>query len=123
MTLSNDDKLGSLLDKINDFVDRIAYKENYEFIVNYDGDGVYVQVSCWRPDCFTGEMGWGFGGKGYVKETITDSELARLCFGLIKAYEEHECREAFKIDGVQVFGPHIHLNALLEAGKRLEHME
>lgn len=34
-----------------------------------------------------------------------------------KAYEEHECREAFLWDGAQVFGPHIDVTALRDIAR------
>lgn len=106
---------------------RVTYKDGYRIVcerdkVNENGR-IYYQVECDRPDIYTGEPGTGRGGKAYLSKFMTDSELSRILFGLFRAYEEHETREWFQIDGVSVFGPHISLDALLVAGRALEFRE
>lgn len=68
---------------------------------------VYLQVGHLRPDMITGEEGWGYGGKAYLSEHMTDSEVVQTIFGLFKAYEEHETREGFHYADKRVFGPHL----------------
>lgn len=80
----------------------------------------YFQVGCWRKDTFTGEMGWGWGGKAYLSEYASDSELVQTAFGLYKAFWEHEARETFKWNGRRVFGPHISTDALWEVARRVD---
>jgi hypothetical protein len=110
--------------RVSKMLQRITYKDGYRLIFEVDkkdpAGRFYFQVECDRPDIFTKEMGVGRGGKAYLSEHMTDSELARLAFGLFAAYEEHEAREWFQVDGVAVFGPHIALDALLEVGTRLD---
>lgn len=115
---------GEFCIRVAALVDRITYKKGYRLICDLDKKDpqgrLYLQVECDRPDIYTNVMGVGRGGKAYLSEHMTDSELARLAFGLFKAYEEHETREWFQVDGVSVFGPHIHLDALLVAGTQLD---
>lgn len=80
----------------------------------------YVQVQHLRPDTDTGEVEWGGGGKAYVTEWATESEIFQMVLGLAIAYETHEVREAFKVDGKRVFGPHIQTTALAEVCDRLD---
>jgi hypothetical protein len=112
-----------LANRVRKLVERIEYRDEYVLVVKEDegrGGAVYMQVHCWRPDTFTGQMDWGRGGKAYLSPWATDSELVQTAFGLLKAYEEHECREAFRFDGVRVFGPHIDVMALVEIAGRLD---
>ena len=114
-------------ERVADMASRVTYKAGYRLICSQDKKDpqgrFYYQVECDRPDIYTGEPGTGRGGKAYLSEFMTDSELSRVIFGLFRAYEEHECREWFQVDGVSVFGPHISLEALLVAGKNLEFRE
>ena len=80
----------------------------------------YFQVKCWRPDAFTGEGGFGYGGKAYLSEYASDNELIQTVFGLYKGYWEHEARETFKWRERRVFGPHIDTAALWEVARRVD---
>lgn len=80
----------------------------------------YFQIGCWRKDVITGEMGMGYGGKAYLSEHMTDSELVQIIFGLYKGYWEHEARETFQWRGRRIFGPHIASEALWEVAPRVD---
>ncbi len=80
----------------------------------------YFQIECWRKDTFTGNFGFGRGGKAYLSEYATDGELIQTVFGLYKGYWEHEARETFKWRDRRVFGPHISTGALWEVADRVE---
>ena len=73
----------------------------------------FLQIQAYRPDTFTAEYGWGSGGKAYISEFATESEIIQTMLGLAKGYDEHEVREAFLVDGSRPYGPHIHVNALI----------
>lgn len=102
----------------------ITYKSGYQLICERDKKDpegrMYLQVECQRPDVFTGEMGTGRGGKMYLSEHMSVSELVRKAFQLFIAYEEHECREWFHYGGRAVFGPHINVEALWDVAERLD---
>jgi hypothetical protein len=80
----------------------------------------YYQIQCWRKDVITGEMDYGFGGKAYLSEHATDSELVQTIFGLYLAYWTHEARETFLWNGRRVFGPHIATEALHSVANRVD---
>lgn len=80
----------------------------------------YYQVHCKRPDAYTGEVGWGYGGKAYLSPHANEAELVRTAFALFKAYDEHEVREGFRWKGRAIFGPHISVEALWEASEHLD---
>lgn len=86
-----------------------------------DGQGRYFfQIQCWREDTITGEMGWGFGGKAYLSEHASDSELIQTAFGLYKGYWEHEARETFVWRERRPFGPHISTEALWSVARKVD---
>uniref|UniRef100_A0AAU7J844 Tail terminator n=2 Tax=unclassified bacterial viruses TaxID=12333 RepID=A0AAU7J844_9VIRU len=85
----------------------------------------YLQITCWRRDAITGEMGRGYGGKAYLSPHMTDSELIQIAFGLYKGYWEHEARETFVLinfdgEGRRPFGPHIDTWALWGVARRVD---
>jgi hypothetical protein len=95
-------------------------KDGFDLDIGLQGGRCYIEVQCKRPDTYTGEFGTGYGGKRYLRDEMTDSEIVRNIFGAFMAYEEHECREAFQFRGVRIFGPHIDVEYLVEAGKHIE---
>jgi hypothetical protein len=106
-------EFGTLANRV---ADSIEYKDDYWVLCRRDQKDptgrLYYQVTCWRRDTDTNVWAYGYGRKAYLSVFMTYSELVRLAFGLLLAYEEHECREAFRVDGVRVFGPHISVEAL-----------
>lgn len=108
--------------RVDRLLDDIQLAESFQVHVRPDpgSDRLYMQVWCWRPDTFTGEMDWGRGGKAYLSPHATDSELVQTAFGLYKAYVEHEARESFLWRGRRVFGPHISTEALWEVAERYD---
>lgn len=107
----------SLVDKI-----KINRDREYHYEVGEQGGRVWIQVLCARPDTYTGEYGTGRGGMRFLRDSsMSDSEIVRACFAALTAYEDHESREAFTFMGVRVFGPHIDIMALVQAGQQIEH--
>lgn len=110
-----------LWDRVAQIVSEIGYKPGYDLEIDRDDDDtIFIQVICWRPDTYTGLMGWGRGGRGYPTDQMGDGEIIRMAFGLFMAYETHECREAFEWRERRVFGPHIDIKAQWEAAGHLE---
>jgi hypothetical protein len=114
--------------RVQELVDQVHLNfmdvDGFKFVVEPDVDGgVYLQVRCWRPDTYSGDMGWGQGGKAYLTEDLIDGEIVRRAFGLFMAYVEHEAREAFTYCGRRVFGPHIAIEALWAAAENEEHRQ
>lgn len=114
----------TFLDRIRRIVDDVALADNFEIACYRDKEVPegrwYFQIQCWRKDVITGEWGYGYGGKAYLSEHATDSELVQTIFGLYKGYVEHEARETFTYKGRRVFGPHIDVDALWEVARRVD---
>ena len=107
------------MESAHEIIEQIEYKRGYLLAIREDDVGAYLQVQCYRPDTYTREMGWGHGGKSYFDpDTVTTDQLVQMAFGLFRAYEEHECREAFKFNGLRIYGPHMTLEALVMAAQK-----
>lgn len=111
-------------DRVIRIMSDVELAENFTITVDQDQANVpgrlYLQIRCWRKDVITGEMGWGTGGKAYLSEHATDSELVQTIFGLYKGYYEHEARETFQWKGRRIFGPHISSEALWDAAPHVD---
>lgn len=114
----------TFIQRLERIVNDITLADNFSVKIARDqevDDGrYYFQIQCWRKDVITGEMGFGYGGKAYLSEHATDSELVQTIFGLYKGYWEHEARESFQWRGRRVFGPHIATEALWEIARRVD---
>lgn len=98
----------------------IGHEEDVYDLDGNDRGRYFFQISCYRLDAITGEEGRGKGGKAYLSEHMTDSELVQVAFGLYKSYWEHEARETFQWKDRRVFGPHISTEALWEVARRVD---
>jgi hypothetical protein len=105
-------------------VSRIGLAENFSVRIGRDSEVVmgrfYFQITCYRKDVITDEWGTGHGGKAYLSEHATDSELVGTVFALYKSYVEHEARETFTWQGRRVYGPHMDVDALWEVARRVD---
>lgn len=114
----------AFIDRVNGIVDEITLGMDCTLLLASDaanvGGRLYLQIKCWRRDAITCEMGFGYGGKGYLSPHMTDSEIIQIAFGLYKGYWEHEARETFVWRERRPFGPHISTEALWEVARRVD---
>lgn len=112
------------LSRLESIVDDIELGMDCIVLIGQDKENTpgrfYFQIRCYRRDVITGTYGYGYGGKAYLSEHATDSELIQTVFGLYKGYWEHEARENFKWRGRRPFGPHISTEALWDAAPRVD---
>ena len=114
----------AFLTRLRRIRDDIALPSQFKVLIERDKkhpDGrFYLQIEAARIDTFTGELGTGRGGKAYLSEEATDSELVQTVFGLYDAYCHHEVRETFLFRGRRIFGPHISIDAHWEVAERYD---
>ena len=116
MSLTNDEILDILKD--------ISQKTNFQgkpiliFFGTHE-DNLWVQVGMSRLDCDDpdSEPTIGKGGKVYISNHATEDEVVKKVLGLCLAYVEHEMREGFYYKDHRLFGPHISIDAMIEASK------
>lgn len=87
----------------------VAYKD-WDIGVYMDGDRPYLQVA------FRGAAGAvQKGRKWMLSPHMTKSEVVQTAFKAVLTAEEHEAREFFTYKGKAIFGPHFHVDTLVEA--------
>lgn len=119
-----DDAASDFMERLLRIQGEIELGMDCDLLVGHDDEHTpgryYFQITCWRRDTITGEMGRGYGGKAYLSPHATDSELIQTAFGLYKGYWEHEARETFLWRERRPFGPHISTEALWEVSRRVD---
>jgi len=116
-TMTETETLSARLERL---ASEVTLAENFGLRVEEDAKGWFLQITCWRRDVITGEMGEGHGGKFHPSEHSTESELLQAVFGLYLRYVEHEARETFEWRGRRIYGPHISAQALYEVARRVD---
>lgn len=106
-------------DEIRGILDRVEYKD-WRFYLGFDGDRPYLQVHFVAPDAMTGIRGVEHGRKWFLSRFMSKSEIVQTALKAVLTAEEHEARENFLYLGRRIFGPHIDVDALLEASERTD---
>jgi hypothetical protein len=76
---------------------------------------MYLRVGCpGGRDNRTGAPKPWAGRKWLLSSHMTDGEFVQTAFMAVLAAFEHEARENFKVDGVDVLNPHYDLDVLLK---------
>lgn len=58
-----------------------------------------------------------YGGGFVIPQPLTEDTIIRTAFKAVLAFQEHEVREFFHVDGLAPFGPHTGIHQLLQAAK------
>jgi len=74
--------------------------------------GWLVWASFWRADAVSGSMGNGRSRGELVPAGSTESTVVKTAFLLLEVTIKHEIMEAFHIDHVRLFDPHLSLEQL-----------
>jgi hypothetical protein len=103
-------------DRFTGLLEEISYKPGWEFRIGFadhtyeggkEGHGaMYLQVLMQTADVRTGLNTQVHGRKHLLSTWMTNSEFVQTVLYACLQAEEHECREHFKYQNVQVFGPH-----------------
>ena len=96
--------------RVGALLQRVTYKD-WDFVVGRDSgpDGeVWVQV------IFEADGALQKCRKWRLSKFMTDSEIVQTAFAAVRAAEEHETREHFRLDETPIFGPHFSVESMLE---------
>jgi hypothetical protein len=107
--------------KVRQILDRINYRPEYEFLTHTPAATMQteaLQVRFWRVDRETGREGWGYSRCYGITPDVTPAGIVTTVFAALRDLTEHELREQFTVDGIQVLGPHFDLERLLEVHRR-----
>lgn len=84
---------------------------------------VYLQCA-YRFHCnVTGKRQRFTGRKWYLSEYMTDDEIVKTAYCAYEAAVKHEIMEGFKYDGIILFNPHTHFEALLSVSHQTVNRE
>lgn len=89
-------------------------------IYQKDGEGrLYLQCSYISRDTDNPNhiQKWG-GRKWYLSEFMTNDEIIKTAWCAFEACVKHEIMEAFKVDGIRLFNPHVNFEELLKISNR-----
>jgi hypothetical protein len=107
-------------DEMAAIINRIEYKPDWELRLRTTLHGdMFLQVSFEAVNPETGLTERWTGRKWQLSSHMVEAELVQPALMAVLAAEEHEAREAFKFDGLAIFGPHINLDALKNAATQL----
>lgn len=102
------------LEDIQNILDGIEYKPEWNFRLQYREDGFLFQIVFQDKDVITGNMQPQHCRKWWISRYMTESEIVRTVLVAVKMAEEHELLEKFTYNGKRVFDPHFSVNALSE---------
>lgn len=108
-----------LIGRVIELVSRVStnlFSTKFEYIVSQDlkgGKRVFIQIMYTTKCTKEGADTTWKGRKWYLSEHMTDDEVIKTCFVAFKSAVEHEIMEAFKVDDIILFNPHVSYEALL----------
>lgn len=99
----------------------VTYRD-WVFHLGQDAIGLYyLQLKFDAADHDTGGVESWAGRKWRLSVYMTDVELLQTALKAVLTAEEHEARERFHYRGVALFGPHLSLDALMQAAQHTEY--
>ena len=104
---------------IQQIIDRITYKPEWEFHIFPKGDGFLIQIRFVAADNITGKNEMQYCRKWYVSSHAVENEVVTTVFKAIIAAEEHEIKEKFKFDRVMIFNPHLDYTELAKVLRKV----
>lgn len=107
------------LEKFKEIVSRIEFG-NWEFHVGMKGKTPYLQIRFYAPNNDTGALELQTCRKWMLSQHMTTSEVVLTAWKAVQAAVEHEAREQFLYRGKRIFGPHIDVEALVKASRKID---
>jgi len=83
----------------------------------YDDGRIYLQIIYYADCQKTQEYKEWHGRKFYLSEYMTEDEIVKTAYLAFKLAIEHEVMEAFKINDIVLFNPHVNYKELLAISK------
>lgn len=123
------------IEKVKQLTNRISmniFGTEFKILVERDNkrpvDGrIFIQVVFNAPCESSGVVTDWHGRKWQLSDAMTADEIIKTAYSAFKSAVEHEAMEAFKVDGVKLFNPHINFEELLKVShkevRRAEHKE
>lgn len=114
------------LKKITALVERVGtidfLNTKFDIIVAFDkkipNGRIYVQISYLAICTKTKKLQKWNGRKYYLSDYMTDDEVIKTCYFAFETAIKHEVMEAFKVDGITLFNPHLNFEELLKISNK-----
>lgn len=111
------------IQNMKSIIELIEYKDWTIDIYSNDEGTPYLQVSFFERDLVTGQLSIQKSRKWLMSYHMTVSEVVQTAFKAVLTAEEHELREKFRYKNRTIFGPHFHVDALVELAKSKENLD
>lgn len=114
-----------MIDRVRKLLERVSFElfeTTFYIFAHYDkvhGESgrIYLQVEYESPCTNTGKMEVWKSGKHYLSEFMTDDEIIKKAYVAFEQTVKHEVMEAFKVDNIILFNPHVNFEELLKVSK------
>lgn len=109
------EKIKSVLDRVSMNVFNMKFKVRVERDNEQPENGrIFLQIVFEAPCANNRETKEWHGCKEYLSKHMTNDELIKRAYKAFKAAVDHEVMEAFKVDNITLFNPHVDFEELLK---------
>lgn len=115
----NHEKLSAILSDIKVLDRRLEVRTISGYDENGSFDAWLLQVAYEEPDVDTGAMTTQRSREWLIRPSMSESEVVRTAYAAVTRSYMHVVAENFTYKGKRVFGPHVDVDALLEASERV----
>jgi len=109
--------------EIQEILDKISYLRadgEYVHFSFFFLPEMYLQVSAMADDTDTGIKCRQRGRKWKLSQFMTKTEIVRVAWNAVQAFEFHEMQERFKYKGKAIFNSHIDADALAGISDKID---
>lgn len=92
----------------------IAHKDK----INPESGRIYIQTQYSAKCNKSGVEQIWFGSKYYLSDYMTNDEVIKKAYVACQQAVNHEVMEAFKVDGIILFNPHVDFEELLKVSHK-----
>lgn len=115
-------RVDDLLKRISAELFGITFKivaENDKVYEDTHGNSrTYLQCKYTCACTDTGSVEEWSGRKWYLSQYMTDDEIVKTAWCAFETAVKHEVMEAFKVDGIRLFNPHVNFEELLKVSNK-----
>jgi hypothetical protein len=111
--------INETVERVRALLAEVAF-EDYTFHVYPDREGAKVQATYPEEDVVSGRIETQYTRKWLVSPYAVKSEIVKTLFKLCATSAEHRLREHFLYRGRRIFGPHIDVDVLWEASRKID---
>lgn len=86
--------------------------------INPESGRIYIQTKYAAKCNKTDEYKVWYGSKYYLSEFMTNDEVIKKAYVACQQAVNHEVMEAFKVDGIILFNPHVDFEELLKVSHK-----